>query len=128
MAPGSKQLPPKLLEQFQGSYVNPVDAAKLAAGHLFIEIREALGDEVARQIFAIWGTPPSTSRLNEIENMGIVDRLDIEFGGNVKALARQIAGEKFANPTADEIATVERQIRRLNATRKQNPYWPRREG
>jgi hypothetical protein len=126
--------------------LDPYSWAKRKALDLFLEIGEVLGDERARRVFAIWGTPPSDARLNEIENMAIIDRLDgmiktdkdgnhvrgedgmLIFEPNVKELARQIAGEQCVNPTADEIAVVERQIRRLNAKRKQNPYWPQRRG
>jgi hypothetical protein len=126
--------------------LDPYFWAKRKASDLFMEIREVLGDERARRVFAIWGTPPTASRLKEIENMGIIDRLDhmiktdgagksvrgedgmLVFEPNVKELARQIAGEKYANPTAGEIAVVERHIRRLNAKRQKNPYWPQRKG
>jgi hypothetical protein len=126
--------------------LDPYFWAKRKASDLFLEIREVLGDERARRVFAIWGTPPTASRLNEIENIAIINRLDhmiktegdgksvrgkdgmLVFEPNVKALARQIAGEQYVNPTADEIAVVERHIRRLNAKRRQNPYWPQRRG
>src|SRR5258708_40261859 len=103
----------KLLEQFSGLFVDPSDAAKNAALHLFLEIRQSLGEQEARRIFAMWGTPPSDSRINEIERMAIIDRLDfmvktdkdgnhvrgedgmLIFESNVKELARQIAGEKY---------------------------------
>jgi CRISPR/Cas system CMR-associated protein Cmr3 (group 5 of RAMP superfamily) len=123
--------------------MNPFHSKAL---NMFLEIREVLGDERARRVFAIWGTPPTASRLNEIKNRAIIDRLDLMikmdkdgksvrdkngmlvFEPNVKELARQIAGEQYVNPTADEIAVVERQIRRLNAKRQKNPYWPQRKG
>jgi len=102
--------------------LDPYLWAKRKASNLFLEIREVLGDERARRVFAIWGTPPTASRLNEIENKSVIDRLDMMPGGpNVKELARQMAGEQHVNPTADETAAVERQIRRLNAKRKKNP-------
>ncbi|WP_407194384.1 hypothetical protein [Bradyrhizobium sp. STM 3566] len=103
---------------------DPYGWAKRKAMNLFLEIREVIGEKNARHVFAIWGTPPSQERLNEIENMGQIDRLDIEFKGNVKAFARAFAAENFKDPTPEEIANVERQIRRLNAKRKKNPFWP----
>src|SRR5436305_14225594 len=102
--------PPSLMDRIQ-EQLDPVNAAKLKGLELFQELKASIGDAEARRIFAIWGTPPSDSRLNEIESMGIIDRLDIQHGGNVKALARQIAAAKFVNPSTDEIASVERQIR-----------------
>ena len=126
--------------------LDPYFWAKRKASDLFMEIREVMGDERARRIFAIWGTPPTPARLNEIANMTIIDRLDhmikldkdgkhvrnkdgfLVFEPNVKELARQIASEKHVNPTPDEIATVERHIRRLNAKRARNPFWPQRQG
>jgi hypothetical protein len=103
--------------------------AKRKALALFTEIREVLGDEKARQVFAVWGMPPSDRRLNEIENMAILDRLDFMPGGpNIKELARQIASERYVDPSGDQVAVVERHIRRLNAKRKQTPYWPQRQG
>jgi hypothetical protein len=108
----------KLLEQFQGLYVDPVDAAKLAAGHLFSEIKEELGEAAARQVFAMWGTPPTPNKLKRIHNEGVRIRLELMPGGpNVKKLARQIAHEKYTNPTPQQIETEERQIQRLNARR-----------
>jgi hypothetical protein len=88
----------------------------------------SLGMSRARRIFAKWATDPSDSRLNEIERMGLIDRLDIEFGGNISALARQIAAEEYGNYTPQQLDTVERRIFRLNAKRKKNPYWPQQEG
>jgi hypothetical protein len=109
--------------------LDPYFWAKRKALTLFLEIRQVLGDEKARRVFAIWGAPPTASRLNEIENISVIDRLDMMPGGpNVKDLARQMAGEQHVNPTPDEIAAVERQIRRLNAKRQKNPYWPQRKG
>jgi hypothetical protein len=126
--------------------LDPYFWAKRKASDLFMEIREALGDERARRVFAIWGTPPTAARLNESENIGIINRLDymikidgdgksvrdkdgmLVFEPNVKELARQIAGERYVNPTAGEIAVVERHIRRLNVKRQKNPYWPQRKG
>ena len=109
--------------------LDPYLWAKRKASNLFLEIREVLGDERARRVFAIWGTKPTASRLNEIENMSIIDRLDMMSGApNVKELARQIAREKYCDPTPEEIATVERHIRRLKAIRKDNPFWPQQRG
>ncbi|MBB4378234.1 hypothetical protein [Bradyrhizobium sp. SBR1B] len=103
---------------------DPDGWARRKALGLFLEIRELLGEKRARQLFAIWGTPPTPARLNEIENMGLIDRLDIEFKGNVKAFARALAAEKYANPSVQQTETVERQIQRLNVKRKKNPFWP----
>jgi hypothetical protein len=91
-------------------------------------------------------SPATDTRLNEIEKHAILVRIDhmikvdkdgkhvrdkddmLVFDPNVKELARQIASEKHVNPTPDEIATVERHIRRLNKIRKDNPFWPQRRG
>jgi hypothetical protein len=108
--------------------LDPYLWAKRKASDLFDEIREVLGDERARRVFALWGDPPSPSLLNEIENKSIIDRLDLMTGGNVKELARQIAGEKYTNPTPQQIDVEERQLRRLNAIRKKNPFWPQQRG
>jgi hypothetical protein len=116
------------LSELAEKQLDPYLWAKRKALDLFMEIQEVLGDEKARRVFAIWGTPPSPARLNEIENQGIIDRLDLFTGGNVKELARQMAVEKYVNPTPQQIETEERQIRRLNAIRKKNPYWPQRRG
>src|SRR5271165_3075607 len=88
--------------------LDPYHWAKRKALKLFEELRDVLGDDRARRVFELLGTPPTASRLNEIENMSIIDRLDMMPGGpNVKELARQIAGEKCNNPTPEEIATIE---------------------
>lgn len=68
---------PQLLQHFQGLYVDPRDAAKLAAGRLFAEIQAELGTAAARRIFAMWGTPPTQRRMNEIRNHGLLSRMDI---------------------------------------------------
>jgi hypothetical protein len=106
--------------------LDPYGWAKQKALKLFLELEEVLGNEKARQVFALWGTPPSASRMNEIDNQSIIDRLDLFTGGNVSELGRQMANEKYVNPTPQQIEVEERKIRRLKAIRKKNPYWPQR--
>jgi len=102
--------------------LDPYFWAKRKASSLFLEITEVLGDERARRIFAIWGTPPSASKLKRIQNEGVRIRLELMPGGpNVKKLAREIAHEKYINPKPQEVENEERQIRRLNARQKPRP-------
>jgi hypothetical protein len=121
--------PPSIMDRIQEQLTPPLEAAKMKALDLFLEIRESIGDAKARWVFAQWGTPPSTRRLNNIESMAIIDRLDMmKPEPNLKELARQIAQETIANPTQTEIDTIERYIQRLNAKRKQNRFWPQQRG
>ena len=102
--------------------VGPDDWAKRKALNLFYEIRDVLGDEGARSIFAMWGAPPSPSKLRWIQNSSVLTRLEMMPGGpNVKKLAREIAQEKYVNPTPEEVENEVRQIRRLKAKRKPKP-------
>lgn len=111
---GPKVLQPKLLKHFQGLSVDPVDSAKLAASHLFTEIKRELGDKVAHEIFAKF-RPLTPRQRQQAENDIILLRL--ELTKNLKKLARQLAHEKFQKPNETQIESIERHIERLNEKR-----------
>ena len=87
---------------------------------LFMLIREKHGDQIARRIFAKWGTPPSKSRLAMIKNIGLLDRFDLmRPKPNVQKLARQLAAENKNLPKdkrrgagSTDAKALEKQIRR----------------
>jgi hypothetical protein len=98
--------------------------ARHMAQLLFMVIREHQGDRTARRIFAMWGTPPTDSRLKEIANLGLLDRYDMMKRPNVRQLALELAEENKALPRnkqrgAGSIvpADLEQQIRRVRRER-----------
>src|SRR5207244_10307841 len=106
--------------------VDPSDAAKNAALHLFLEIRQSLGEQEARRIFAMWGTPPTSDRIKQINNLGLLDLYDpMKPKPNVQRLARELAEENKKLPrqqqrgagSADPIALA-LQINRVRKQRK----------
>jgi hypothetical protein len=116
----------KLLEPFNGLFVDPSDAAKNAALHLFLEIRESLGEQEARHIFGMWGTPPTADRIKEINNLGLLDLYDLmKPKPDVQRLARELAEENKKLPrqqqrgagSTDPIALA-LQINRVRKERK----------
>jgi hypothetical protein len=133
---------------------NPIAAADKAAYYLFQEFIVRLGvdhdrrreliDDVnnanaraeldiginrARRVLQRYARPLTRRRLNHLKDRSLIDRLDMMPGGpNVHELARQIASETKTAPTETEIETIERRIQKLNAKRKNNPYWPQRRG
>jgi hypothetical protein len=127
---------PKLLEQFQGFFIDPRDAARNAASFLFDEIETKLGRPAARRIFARLGTEPSASKLAMFKNHQLLVRLDtMKPKPNIKKLARDLAKENKEIPREQQRGsgstnadTLERHIRKLVAERKHQPYWPQRVG
>jgi hypothetical protein len=93
---------------------------------LFMVFRENHGDSIARRIFAKWSAPPSNRRLQEIANLGLLDRLDLmKPKPNVQRLARQLAGENERLPKSKQRGAgstnpmlLEKQIRRIRDFRK----------
>jgi hypothetical protein len=95
-------LPPSLMDHIQ-EQLDPVHAAKLKALDLFCEIRGKLGDARARRIFAIWGTPPSASKMAKLKNYGLLDRLDMmKPKPVVLKLAKQLAKENLLLPRGEQ--------------------------
>jgi len=86
-----------------------------------------IGIDRARRALQRYARPLTRRRLNRLKDFSLIDRLDRMAGGpNIHELARQIARETKATPTETEIETIERHIQKLNAKRKNNPYWPQR--
>ncbi|KJC59910.1 hypothetical protein UP10_14540 [Bradyrhizobium sp. LTSPM299] len=104
--------------------LDPDTWARNKASFLFQEISEVLGTDATRRVFAMWGTPPSPSKMRRLANESILLRLRMmRPKANLNQLAREIAHEKYRNPTPEEIANVIRHIRLLKAKRK-----PKRRG
>lgn len=111
----------KLLQQFKGLYIDPVDAAEMAAGQLFGEIAADLGEAKARWIFAKWGTPPSASRRAQIKNFALLSRLDrMKPKPVILKLAKQQAAENESLPRREQrgagstdVTALEKHIRSL---------------
>jgi hypothetical protein len=78
-------------------------------------------------VFLHVGELPSKSRLGEIEDMGIIDRLDMMSSEpNKRGLALEMAREEFGEPTDLQIETILRRINRIDKERKKNPAYPQR--
>jgi hypothetical protein len=122
--------PPSIMDHIQ-EQLDPVHTAKLKALDLFLEIRESIGDAKARWVFAKWGTPPSRRRRQEINNDGLLSRLDLmsvrdrKTGElrpcpNVLKLAKQLAKENESLPReqqrgagSTDVHALEKHIRDL---------------
>jgi hypothetical protein len=100
--------------------------AKHMAQLLFMVIREHHGDRIARRIFAMWATPPTPARLQQIANAGLLDAYDrMRPTPNVQRLARERAernktlppSERRGAGSVDPIA-LEKHIRRQIKSRE----------
>jgi hypothetical protein len=117
------------------------DAEKIDAA--FSKLR--IGRERASRVFLQFGEPPSKKRLNEIEDMSIIDRLDMMIAKGVdgkplrdadgliirepnkRGLALEMAREEFGEPpTERQIETILRRINRIDKERNKNPAYPQR--
>jgi len=98
------------------------------AQQLFALITARHGEQIARRIFAKWGTSPSKRRVQHVENMGLLDRLDrMKPGPNVQQLARQIAEENKKLPKSQRRGAgginpkaLEKQITRVRDLRTEH--------
>jgi hypothetical protein len=107
--------------------INTIPGAKYAAYLLFCLIDEHHGRYEARRIFRMWGIPPTKRQINEIKNLGLLDRYDLmQSEPNVQRLASQLADENKKLPqdqrhgprgTTNPV-TLDKHIRRLIKERK----------
>jgi hypothetical protein len=116
---------PKLLEQFQGLFIDPTDAATNAALHLFKEIYRQIGIVEARRIFLEFGEGPflfgkdqSPKKLKKIKKAEVLDRYyTMKPRPNKAELARQLFAENQALPKGQRsittLTSIEKRITRL---------------
>jgi hypothetical protein len=104
--------------------MDTIEGCKYAALELFIEIDRQHGRAWARRIFAMWGTPPTKTRINQIRDYAVLDEYDMmRPKPNANKLARIIVERNRTAPKeerwggTDEMV-VRRRIARLIADRR----------
>lgn len=121
------QFAERLGKRFDDPYVEDMDSiagCKYVALQLFYEIEKHHGRSWARRIFAMWGTPPTLTRLNEIRDHAILSEYDtMKPKPDANKLARKIVERNRAAPPdqrwgGTDTLIVRRRIGRLIADRK----------